>query len=60
MIYLQFQGGSMFLTYLPRELRQRMRQTLLVAVALGTSIGLIIVVNAASGGISDAQTPLHT
>jgi len=50
----------MFLTYLPRELRQRMRQTLLVAVALGTSIGLIIVVNAASGGISDAQTLLHT
>ena len=45
----------MFLTYLRRELSQRKRQTFLVAVALGTSIGLIIVVNAASGGIGDAQ-----
>ena len=45
----------MFLTYLHRELSQRKRQTFLVAVALGTSIGLIIVVNAASGGIGDAQ-----
>ena len=45
----------MFFTYLRRELRQRLRQTLLVAFALGTSIGLVIVVSAASAGISDAQ-----
>ena len=45
----------MFFTYLRRELSQRKRQTLLVAIALGTSIGLIIVVNAASAGIGDAQ-----
>ena len=45
----------MFFTYLRRELNQRKRQTLLVAIALGTSIGLIIVVNAASAGIGDAQ-----
>jgi ABC-type antimicrobial peptide transport system permease subunit len=45
----------MFFTYLLRELNQRKRQTLLIAVALGTSIGLIIVVNAASVGIGDAQ-----
>ena len=45
----------MFFTYLRRELNQRKRQTLLVAIALGTSIGLIIVVNAASTGIGDAQ-----
>lgn len=48
-------GGSMFFTYLLRELNQRKRQTLLIAIALGTSIGLIIVVNAASAGIGDAQ-----
>jgi putative ABC transport system permease protein len=45
----------MFFTYLLRELNQRKRQTLLIAIALGTSIGLIIVVNAASAGIGDAQ-----
>jgi ABC-type antimicrobial peptide transport system permease subunit len=45
----------MFFTYLRRELIQRKRLTLLVATALGTSIGLIVVVNAASGGISNAQ-----
>ena len=45
----------MFFTYLRRELNQRKRQTLLVAIALGTSIGLIIVVNAASAGIGDSQ-----
>lgn len=45
----------MFFTYLHREISKRKRQTLLVAIALGTSIGLIIVVNAASAGISDAQ-----
>ncbi len=45
----------MFFTYLRREISKRKRQTLLVSVALGTSIGLIIVVNAASAGIGDAQ-----
>ena len=45
----------MFFTYLRRELKQRLRQTLLVAFALGTSIGLVIVVSAASTGISAAQ-----
>lgn len=45
----------MFFTYLRGELSQRKRQTILVAIALGTSIGLIIVVNAASAGIGSAQ-----
>jgi hypothetical protein len=45
----------MFLTYLRREIKQRKRQTLLIASALGISIGLIIVVSAASAGISTAQ-----
>jgi ABC-type antimicrobial peptide transport system permease subunit len=45
----------MFFTYLRREISKRKRQTLLVSIALGTSIGLIIVVNAASAGIGDAQ-----
>jgi putative ABC transport system permease protein len=49
------QGDLMFFTYLRRELTQRKRQTMLVGISLGISIGLIIVVNAASTGISDAQ-----
>ena len=47
----------MFFTYLRRELNQRKRQTLLVAIALGTSIGLIIVVNAASAELAMRRKP---
>jgi putative ABC transport system permease protein len=45
-----------FLTYLGRELRRRLRQTLVVAVGLAVGIGLVITVNAASAGVADAQS----
>jgi putative ABC transport system permease protein len=45
----------MFLTYLHRELRHRMRQTVLIALALAVGIGLVITVTAVSSGLKDAQ-----
>jgi putative ABC transport system permease protein len=48
-------------TYLHRELRGRLRQTLLIALGLGLGVGLVITVIAASAGVSDAQrTVLHS
>jgi putative ABC transport system permease protein len=43
------------LTYLHRELRGRLRQTLLIALGLGLGVGLVITVTASSAGVSDAQ-----
>ncbi len=45
----------MFLTYLRRELRRRMRQAIIVAVGLALGIGLVIVVIAVSSGVKNAQ-----
>jgi ABC-type antimicrobial peptide transport system permease subunit len=51
----------MFLVYLRRELRQRKRQTILVAMGMALGIGLVITVSAVSAGLRDAQdTVLHT
>jgi putative ABC transport system permease protein len=46
----------MFLiTYLRRELRRRLRQSVLVSLGLGVGIGLVITVTAVSRGVQDAQ-----
>jgi ABC-type lipoprotein release transport system permease subunit len=45
----------MFLTYLHRELRHRMRQTVLIALALAVGIGLVITVTAVSSGLESTQ-----
>jgi putative ABC transport system permease protein len=46
----------MFLTYLWRELRRRMRQAIFISLGLALGIGLVITVTAASSGVKDAQT----
>ena len=51
----------MFITYLLRELRRRMRQAIFVAAGLALGIGLVITVIAASSGVSASQgTVLHS
>ena len=45
----------MFVTYLRRELRRRMRQATFIALGLAVGIGLVITVTAASSGVKDAQ-----
>ncbi|GLI26711.1 membrane protein [Agromyces rhizosphaerae] len=45
----------MFLTYLRRELAGRRRQTLIVAIGMALAIALVMIVNALSGGVRDAQ-----
>ena len=44
-----------FMTYLRRELRRRIRQTMLIAAGLAVGIGLVITVTAASAGVRTAQ-----
>jgi putative ABC transport system permease protein len=44
-----------FLTYLRRELRRRMRQSVVIALGLALGIGLVITVTAASAGVKKAQ-----
>jgi putative ABC transport system permease protein len=51
----------MFVTYLLRELRRRMRQATFAALGLAVGIGLVITVTAASAGVRDAQASvLHS
>jgi ABC-type lipoprotein release transport system permease subunit len=51
----------MFFTYLWRELRRRMRQSIFIAVGLALGIGLVITVTAASSGVKNAQASvLHS
>ncbi len=45
----------MFITYLRRELRRRMRQATFIALGLALGIGLVITVTAASAGVSSSQ-----
>lgn len=45
----------MYWTYLRRELAGRKKQTIIVAVGLAVAIALVIVVNALSAGVRDAQ-----
>lgn len=46
----------MFATYLRRELGNRTRQTVIVAIGLALAIGLVIVVSAISAGVRNAQS----
>lgn len=46
----------MFFTYLRRELLGRRKQTIVVAIGMALAIALVIVVNAFSTGIRDAQS----
>jgi hypothetical protein len=51
---------GMFVTYLRRELRRRMRQAVFIALGLALGVGLVITVTAASAGVKNAQgTVLH-
>lgn len=45
----------MFFTLLRRELAGRRKQTVIIAVGMGLAIALVIVVNAFSSGVKDAQ-----
>ena len=44
-----------FITYLKRELRRRMRQSIFIAIGLAVGIGLVITVIGASNGVKHAQ-----
>jgi putative ABC transport system permease protein len=51
----------MFLIYLRRELRRRLRQAVLICLGLALGVGLVITVTAASDGVKNAQgTVLHS
>jgi ABC-type lipoprotein release transport system permease subunit len=45
----------MFITYLLRELRRRMRQAIFIALGLALGVGLVITVTAAANGVSATQ-----
>ncbi len=45
----------MFFTYLRRELAGRRRQTAIVAIGMALAIALVMIVNAVSSGVRDAQ-----
>ncbi|MFE5672809.1 ABC transporter permease [Agromyces sp. NPDC056523] len=45
----------MFFTYLRRELAGRRRQTAIIAVGMALAIALVMIVNAVSAGVRDAQ-----
>ncbi len=45
----------MFGTYLLRELTNRRKQTAIIAIGMALAIALVIIVNAVSGGVRDAQ-----
>lgn len=46
---------NVYWTYLRRELSGRKKQTIIVAVGMGIAIALVIIVNALSAGVRDAQ-----
>lgn len=51
----------MFITYLRRELRRRMRQAVVIVLGIALGIGLVITVTAASSGVKAAQAKaLHS
>lgn len=45
----------MFARYLGRELSGRRKQTAIIAIAMALAIGLVVIVNALSAGVRDAQ-----
>ncbi|SKA82651.1 ABC-type transport system, involved in lipoprotein release, permease component [Agreia bicolorata] len=46
----------MFITYLRRELVNRRKQTIIIAVGMALAIALVIIVNSVAAGVKDAQT----
>lgn len=46
----------LYLTYLRRELRHRMRQAVFIAMGLALGVGLVITVSAATTGVRNAQS----
>ena len=44
-----------YFTYLFRELRRRMRQSVFIALGLAVGVGLVLTVTAASAGVRNAQ-----
>jgi putative ABC transport system permease protein len=44
-----------FFTYLAKELRRRLRQTVFIALGLAVGVGLVLTVTAASAGVKNAQ-----
>ena len=46
----------MFFTYLRRELTNRRKQTVIIAIGMALAIGLVIIVSAVSAGVKDAQS----
>jgi putative ABC transport system permease protein len=44
-----------FFTYLAKELRRRLRQTIFIALGLAVGVGLVLTVTAASAGVRNAQ-----
>lgn len=46
----------MFTTYLRRELSNRRRQTLVVAIGLALAVALVMIVSSIAAGVRDAQT----
>jgi putative ABC transport system permease protein len=52
----RYNGGMFFFTYLGKELRRRLRQTVFIALGLAVGVGLVITVTAASDGAQHAQT----
>jgi putative ABC transport system permease protein len=58
-MYSQSKGtGMFFLTYLQRELRQRFRQAVFIALGLALGVGLVMTATAASSGVKNAQASL--
>ena len=45
----------MFITYLRRELVDRRKQTIIIAVGMALAIALVIIVNSVAAGVKDAQ-----
>lgn len=45
----------MFITYLRRELVNRRKQTIIIAVGMALAIALVIIVNSVAAGVKDAQ-----
>ncbi|GII99205.1 FtsX-like permease family protein [Sediminihabitans luteus] len=45
----------MFFTYLRRELSNRRKQSVIIAIGMAVAIALVMIVNAVAAGVSDAQ-----
>jgi ABC-type lipoprotein release transport system permease subunit len=48
-------GELVYLTYIRRELRRRLKQSLVIALGLAIGIGLVVTVSSAAAGVKDAQ-----